>query len=89
MWMCLVCAATGPVCMAVAQHPAADRAGVPPDNATFFCDYQRIKCYSHNFRQAGYQGAVDACVEAQGELLHIGSAAEQQLVEQVRGLGPG
>jgi hypothetical protein len=26
---------------------------------------------------------VDACTDAQGELLHISSAAEQQLMEQV------
>jgi hypothetical protein len=75
-------------CVAGAQRIRSSRpcnhAGAPPDNNTFFCDYQRVKCYSHNFRQAGYQGAADACTEAQGELLHISSAAEQQLVEQVR-----
>jgi hypothetical protein len=62
------------------------RAGVPADNATFFCDYRRVKCYSHSFRQARYQGAVDDCTEAQGELLQISGADEQQLVERVGAL---
>jgi hypothetical protein len=58
-------------------------AGVPADNATFFCDYGRVRCYSHSFRQSGHQGAEQDCVALGGELVQYRDAGEQQLVEQV------
>ena len=68
-----------PLCASAAPPPA----GVPGDNATFFCDYSRVRCYSHSFRQSGQQGAQQDCVGLGGELVQYRDAGEQQLVEQV------
>jgi hypothetical protein len=57
--------------------------GVPADNSTFFCNYARVRCYSHSFKQDGHRGAEQDCAMLGGELVQFRDASEQQLVEQV------